>query len=272
MRLIRTIAVFLTILALVGGFVYWSNCVIETEEFEICIETLPEAFAGLRICVLSDLHGRQFGKNNHELLLEVKQANADLICICGDLIDEDEQLKMLPELIGGLCAIAPTYYVSGNHEWQLSEPRQVLERIEALGATVLRNEFAVLEREGQKIVIAGVDDPCGPYDQKTPQTLMEEIGSTCVIMLDHRNHRLEMWQELGADLVLSGHCHGGVVRLPFVGGVFGTDRELFPEFDGGVYEKNGTKLFVSRGLGYTNVRLRLFNRPQVAVLTLVNNS
>jgi len=89
-----------------------------------------------------------------------------------------------------------------------------------------------------------------------------------VIMLAHRNDTISMWSQLGTDLVLAGHCHGGVIRLPLVGGVFGTKRELFPAYDAGLYEKNDTQLFVSRGLGYTNVRLRLFNRPQIAILTL----
>ena len=79
---------------------------------------------------------------------------------------------------------------------------------------------------------------------------------------------MAMWADLDVDLVLSGHCHGGVVRLPIVGGVFGTNRELFPSYDAGLYSQGKTNLFVSRGLGYTNVRLRLFNRPHLPLLIL----
>ena len=87
-------------------------------------------------------------------------------------------------------------------------------------------------------------------------------------MLSHRNDELAMWSELGVQLVLSGHCHGGVVRLPLLGGVFGTRRELFPDYDAGAYRLGGATLYVSRGLGYTNVHFRLFNRPHVPILIL----
>ena len=102
---------------------------------------------------------------------------------------------------------------------------------------------------------------------------MEEIrkqeGDTFVLMLDHRNDRLPMWEALGADLVLSGHAHGGVIRLPFAGGIFGPGRELFPAYDKGLFVgKAGTTLYVSGGLGYSRFKLRLFNRPHLPILTL----
>ncbi len=273
MQIVRRIAFIMMIFALVAGFILWNHCYIELEEITVQVDALPEAFSSMRIAVLADLHGREFGKDNTRLLEHIEAADPDLICICGDLIDSEADVGILPPLISGLSRIAPTYYVSGNHEWQLDDPEALFRSIETLGATVLRNDFVILERNGQRIAIAGVDDPCGPYDQKSPEVLMQELQEVpCVIMLDHRNNRLPMWAELGTDLVLSGHCHGGVVRLPFVGGLFGTNRELFPDYDSGLYEKNGTTLFVSRGLGFTNVKVRLFNRPQIAVLTLVNNS
>ena len=142
----------------------------------------------------------------------------------------------------------------------------------AWGVTVLENEGGVLSRGGAEMVVAGVHDPCGPYDMKTPAALVRELrsarGNDFILMLSHRNDELAMWSQLGVQLVLSGHCHGGVVRLPFVGGVFGTRRELFPEYDAGVYRQDGTTLFVSRGLGYTNVHFRLFNRPHVPIMIL----
>ncbi len=272
MRIVRRSLAFLTVFLLFGGFVLWNNCVIQTEEFAVGFEDLPEAFSGFRIAVLSDLHGREFLSGNRYLLAQVEKSRPDIICICGDLIDDDKELSIVPKLLRGLCAIAPTYYVTGNHEWQLSAKKTLFEMLEDCGVRRLKNDFEILQREGQKIVLAGVDDPFGPRDQKTPRQVVQELPEGFVIMLDHRNDRLAMWSELGADLVLSGHCHGGVVRLPFVGGVFGTKRELFPEYDSGIFEEDGTTLFVSRGLGFTNIRLRLFNRPQIALVQLVNNS
>lgn len=272
MKKIRRLLALLALFALAAGFVYWQNFTLQVEPVELLFESLPPQFDGLRVAELSDLHGRSFGKNNVRLLRALQKARPDMICICGDLFDEKTDLTMLEPLLTGLTDIAPVYYVTGNHEWQVKNLREILQKMRAWGVTVLENEERVLSRGGAEMVVAGVHDPCGPYDMKTPAALVRELrsaqGNDFILMLSHRNDELAMWSQLGVQLVLSGHCHGGVVRLPFVGGVFGTRRELFPEYDAGVYRQDGTTLFVSRGLGYTNVHFRLFNRPHVPIMIL----
>lgn len=272
MKKIRRLLALLALFALAAGFVYWQNFTLQVEPVELFFESLPPQFDGLRVAELSDLHGRSFGKNNVRLLRTLQKARPDMICICGDLFDEKADLTMLGPLLTGLTDIAPVYYVTGNHEWQVKNLREILQKMRAWGVTVLENEGRVLSRGGAEMVVAGVHDPCGPYDMKTPAALVRELrsaqGNDFILMLSHRNDELAMWSQLGVQLVLSGHCHGGVVRLPFVGGVFGTRRELFPEYDAGVYRQDGTTLFVSRGLGYTNVHFRLFNRPHVPIMIL----
>lgn len=272
MKKIRRLLALLALFALAAGFVYWQNFTLQVEPVELFFESLPPQFDGLRVAELSDLHGRSFGKNNVRLLRTLQKARPDMICICGDLFDEKTDLTMLEPLLTGLTDIAPVYYVTGNHEWQVKNLREILQKMRAWGVTVLENEGGVLSRGGAEMVVAGVHDPCGPYDMKTPAALVRELrsarGNDFILMLSHRNDELAMWSQLGVQLVLSGHCHGGVVRLPFVGGVFGTRRELFPEYDAGVYRQDGTTLFVSRGLGYTNVHFRLFNRPHVPIMIL----
>ncbi len=272
MKKIRRLLALLALFALAAGFVYWQNFTLQVEPVELFFESLPPQFDGLRVAELSDLHGRSFGKNNVRLLRTLQKARPDMICICGDLFDEKTDLTMLEPLLTGLTDIAPVYYVTGNHEWQVKNLREILQKMRAWGVTVLENEGRVLSRGGAEMVVAGVHDPCGPYDMKTPAALVRELRSTqgndFILMLSHRNDELAMWSQLGVQLVLSGHCHGGVVRLPFAGGVFGTRRELFPEYDAGVYRQDGTTLFVSRGLGYTNVHFRLFNRPHVPIMIL----
>lgn len=146
--------------------------------------------------------------------------------------------------------------------------------LEARGVTVLSNEFLALERNGDTAVLAGIDDPNGYADQKSPEAVAEEVraayGENAFwMLLAHRNdHFPEQYSLLGADLVLSGHGHGGVIRLPFTDGLVSTDRSLFPSYTAGLYEKNGSTLFVTRGLGNTGPSFRLFNRPEVAVVTL----
>lgn len=259
--------------ALLTGFLLYQNFSIQTQLCHLKLSRLPQGFHGFRVLQLSDLHGRHFGDGSSRLLQEVREAKPHIICITGDLFDEHTELSMLWPLLDGLTAIAPTFYVTGNHEWQVPGLQKLLSSMEALGVHVLANEYTLFERGGDQIVIAGVHDPCGPYDQKSPKELMEEIRrvtgeGTFVLMLAHRNDTLDLWAELEADLVLTGHCHGGVIRLPLVGGVFGSERHFFPEYDAGLFGKGRTVLYVSRGLGYSNVPFRLFNRPQLPLLVL----
>lgn len=274
----RKTAVLLVLTALLAaGFLLWGNCSLQTTETALVSPALPPAFDGLRIVELADLHGRVFGRGRRRLLAAVRRAEPDLICIDGDLFDEHTDLAMLPPLLRGLCAIAPVYYVTGNHEWRVPGLRGILAQMRACGVTVLQDDWRVLRRGEDALVLAGTDDPCGPAERKTPAELIADIRADAgeaafLLLLAHRNDQLPQWSALGVQAVLAGHCHGGVVRLPFVGGLFGTDRRLFPAWDAGLYRQGETALYVSRGLGYTNVHFRLFNRPEVAVIVLRRGS
>lgn len=274
----RKTAVLLVLTALLAaGFLLWGNCSLQTTETALVSPALPPAFDGLRIVELADLHGRVFGRGSRRLLAAVRRAEPDLICIDGDLFDEHTDLAMLPPLLRGLCAIAPVYYVTGNHEWRVPGLRGILAQMRACGVTVLQDDWRVLRRGEDALIVAGTDDPCGPAERKTPAELIADIRADAgeaafLLLLAHRNDQLPQWSALGVQAVLAGHCHGGVVRLPFVGGLFGTDRRLFPAWDAGLYRQGETALYVSRGLGYTNVHFRLFNRPEVAVIVLRRGS
>ena len=274
----RKTAVLLVLTALLAaGFLLWGNCSLQTTETALVSPALPPAFDGLRIVELADLHGRVFGRGSRRLLAAVRRAEPDLICIDGDLFDERTDLAMLPPLLRGLCAIAPVYYVTGNHEWRVPGLRGILAQMRACGVTVLQDDWRVFRRGEDALIVAGTDDPCGPAERKTPAELIADIRAEAgeaafLLLLAHRNDQLPQWSALGVQAVLAGHCHGGVVRLPFVGGLFGTDRRLFPAWDAGLYRQGETALYVSRGLGYTNVHFRLFNRPEVAVIVLRRGS
>lgn len=277
MRRRKTAALLVLTALLAAGFLLWGNCSLQTTETALVSPALPPAFDGLRIVELADLHGRVFGRGSRRLLAAVRRAEPDLICIDGDLFDEHTDLAMLPPLLRGLCAIAPVYYVTGNHEWRVPGLRGILAQMRACGVTVLQDDWRVLRRGEDALIVAGTDDPCGPAERKTPAELIADIRADAgeaafLLLLAHRNDQLPQWSALGVQAVLAGHCHGGVVRLPFVGGLFGTDRRLFPAWDAGLYRQGETALYVSRGLGYTNVHFRLFNRPEVAVIVLRRGS
>lgn len=246
----------------------YCNFAIETDEWIVISDRLPEAFDGLRIALLTDIHGGQLGPDSSTLLAEVKKTDPDYIALSGDLVDADSDLSMLEPLLRGLADIAPTFYVSGNHEWRMDDPEEVFANI-AEYVTVLRNDYLLLEKEGETIILAGVEDPNGYADMETPEYFISRIrekvpGDPYIALLYHRNDILAQWAELKTDLVLSGHGHGGVIRLPFIGGLLGTDRTFFPDNDEGLYTLDRTTMAVSRGLG----GVRLWNRPHLPVVVL----
>ena len=180
---------------------------------------------------------------------------------------------MLSALLPRLSAVAPCVYVTGNHEWRMKDREVWFSLLEKSGVTYLSNRFARLVRGESEIILAGVDDPNGPRDQKTPGKLLREVRAAApdayVVVLCHRNDQLENLANLGADLVLSGHAHGGVVRLPIFGAVFGTHYELFPEDTEGVITRGEACMVVSRGLGGSRrLPVRIANRPEIPIITL----
>lgn len=246
----------------------WCSAQFHKEDWEVASDRIPQAFDGFRITLLTDIHGAAFGKDGEMLLQAVKASNPDILAISGDLVDRHgRNPEALCPMLKGLCAIAPTYYVTGNHEWDRDDTEDLLTMIADCGVTVLRGKWLNLERNGQTVVLAGIDDPNGYKDQTTPKELTDSIrqtGDPYTVMLAHRNNRLSQWAALKTDLVLAGHGHGGVVRLPFVGGLLSVERSLFPKDCEGLYTQGRTVLAVSRGLG----GVRLFNRPHLPTIVL----
>ena len=266
---------FSALAVLAALFLRWDNTALQTTHFDPVFADLPEGFDGCRVAVLGDLHSAYFGEDNQRLLEAVRKARPDYIFLVGDLLDATRAVPAdyAARTAAGLAAIAPTYYVTGNHEWAVGGVPELKDTLGAHGVTVLSNQFTTLERNGDVVVLAGIDDPNGYADQKTPEEVATEIyasyGDPFWVLLAHRNNLFApQYSLLGADLVVSGHGHGGIIRLPFTDGLLSVDRTFFPFYTAGLYEENGSCLFVTRGLGNSGPTFRLFNRPEVAVLTL----
>ena len=167
------------LLALLVLFVYWDNTALRTDSLTYTSTALPTEFDGLRIVQLSDLHNREFGEDNARLYRAVEQAAPDLIFLTGDLVDEYAEAPIpYAKAVGkALSAIAPTYYVTGNHEWAHGNAavEELKTALRESGVTVLSNQFVPLERNGQTIFIAGIDDPNGYADQTTPEELAAKL-------------------------------------------------------------------------------------------------
>jgi predicted MPP superfamily phosphohydrolase len=268
--------IFILIIALLGVLLYDSNTRLVSDGFTLSYQNLPRAFEGYKIVQLSDLHAASFGSGNSQLLGAVEKEHPNIIVITGDLVTYNDSPAVIDTVIGplvkALCRIAPVYYVTGNHEWEYPELRTLLKTLDNAGVTVLRNDYVRLKAGDQQIVLAGVDDPNGPRDKKTPEALIGEIraaeGDPFIVLLEHRNTFLHRFAALDIDLVLCGHAHGGQIRLPGIGGLIDTTRALFPDYTSGIYMEGSTKMLVSRGIGNGTGVPRFLNNPEVAVVTL----
>lgn len=245
---------------------------LQTSEYALSFLSLPEALDGYRIVLLSDLHGASYGRDNRRLARAVQALQPDLIALCGDFADSAGQLPATASLLRQLHGLCPIAWVSGNHDWAggaLPALRRILDRY---GVLRLENRFLSLDWNGARLILAGVEDPNGPADMIRPEALAaqlrEEYPEDFVLWLAHRNDWLEREATLPVDLILCGHAHGGVIRLPFVGGLIGTGRRLGARFESGVYRSGGTTMLVSRGLGRSSPVPRLFNRPEIVLVVL----
>ncbi len=280
----RRVTVLSVLLLLLVGLVAWvihSNTVPALTEISIPAEGLPEAFEGFRMIQISDLHDAEFGKDHAKTLALIRKASPDVIFLTGDMIDGHEErtdVALTVSFAEQAAAIAPCYYVTGNHEGRI--PSETYAELEAalvsLGVTVLHGEAVTLERGGDSITLAGIDSPAfGHVSAEAGDdapSLSELCGEGFTILLAHHPEYAADYAEAGADLVFSGHVHGGQFRLPFVGGVYGPGQGFFPAYDKGLYtipsEEGDTLLYVSRGLGNSGIPIRFSNRPEVIVATL----
>jgi len=261
-RFLLFLLLLTAILLAVTGYNGW----LQTEEIHVVSSGLPPAFDGFRVLLVSDLHGRVFGEGNEALLDAAAAAQPDLIALCGDLLDDKAQIERTADLAEALCAIAPCYYVTGNHEWAAGCVNELSTALTKAGVTVLDDSYVPLQEGEDTIILAGFCDPNGFTSREEQKNLLQTIrvqyADAYILLLNHRNELPETFAELGVQTVLSGHGHGGVIRLPFIGGLLDTDRTLFPQYTSGLYTAGETNLVVSRGLGGT----RILCRPHLPVV------
>lgn len=271
----RGLRIFLVLVLvfLAGGlFFYDQQNRIQTETITVTSDRLPAGFDGYRIVQISDLHGKEFGEDNQRLIDYVRDLEPDLIAVTGDLIHDPAQMTMVKSVAKGLASIAPSYYVTGNHEWAAKVVPQLEELLEECGIHVLSNEYVMLTEGGDQIALVGAEDSNGYADQITVGELADRVrreqGDVYTILLSHRNNHYEQYQEARVDLTLSGHAHGGLIRLPGTDGLVGPKRELWPQYTAGLYDLSYGQMVVSRGLGNQFPCFRLFNRPDVPLVVL----
>lgn len=245
---------------------------LEISRYEVASLKLSESFDGFTIVQLSDLHGAQFGEDGTELVDKVRELAPDIIALTGDFVTDEGDLEAEEKLAPRLTEICPVYFVSGNHEFGSGLAAEVRNIMESAGVKYLSNEYLTICRGEDHILLGGVEDPNAYADMLTPEELAQKMNeaspSAFKILLGHRNYWMEKYPEPPVDLVLCGHAHGGLVRIPGAGGLIGTDRHLFPDFVDGEFNNGNYTMIVSRGLGNSVPIPRIFNRPEIVCVTL----
>lgn len=237
---------------------------------------LPESFNGFKIAHLSDYHNDFIPG----LVEEVRGEKPNIIVCTGDMADDEGDYLPALSLIERLCEISPVFMVTGNHDLWRADYEKMEKDMKAVGAEFLHGERVYLRRGEDKISIAGIDDPFSCEQKRVSDYIKssaDKLGNCdgFDILLFHRANLIDEFSGFGFDVVLSGHMHGGHVRIPFVGGLAapksslsGGESFLFPKYFGGRYEIDNTVMIVSRGLGNPTPFPRVFNRPELVIVTL----
>ena len=271
----RKIGKFLFILAalclLVAAFCWWQNNGLMLTRYTVTLEGLPPELEGLTVVQLSDLHNKRMGEGQSTLLDKVAQAQPDLIVLTGDLVDSvNFRQEPALELARGVAALAPTYFVTGNHEMALpwAEYRALAAELEEAGVILLDDAAVQVSTPGGgTLLLAGLANSSLKDD--TLERMAGEFPEGMVtLLLAHQPQYLEKYAAAGVDLVFSGHAHGGQIRLPLLGGLVAPGQGYFPKYTQGIYRLGDTEMVVSRGIGNSRFPLRLLNRPEVVAVTL----
>lgn len=261
--------------------IYWGNTTVGVTQYTIVSDKIPTDFNQYKIVQLSDLHDAKFGNNHLELVKKVKMIAPDVIFITGDFIDSNRyNLEQSLLLIEGLQGVVPMYYVTGNHEIATNDTERIKNALEKLGVRILSDEAEIVTLdEDSAIVLAGIEDPLSSYldDDEAVAASMNRAfkdvpDDMFKLLLSHRPEQFEVYAERGIDVVFSGHAHGGQFRIPGLGGLVAPGQGFFPTYTSGVYHKGDSRMVVSRGLGNSIIPIRIFNRPEIVVVTLKNEN
>ena len=264
----KVFKILLIIVILTACYLIWENKHIAVTNYSNQSSKLPESFDGFRIAQISDLHNTQFGKDNSRLLEKLNGTEPDIIVLTGDLIDSRRtNIKTALSFAKQAAQIAPTYYVPGNHESRIKNIQSFYTDLESAGVSLLLNEHELIKKGTESICISGVIAPSFTTEADWAAALETSVPDQEIytVLLSHRP---ELFEAYNADLVLTGHAHGGQIRLPFIGGLFAPAQGFLPQYDSGLYVKNTTTMVVSRGIGNSLFPARVNNPPKIVVIEL----
>lgn len=246
---------------------------------DIVIENvnLPKSFDGFKICQISDLHNEVFGKENNNLITMIKKINPNIIVITGDLIDSrNTDINVVLNIVKKINEVAPVYFVSGNHEASIEDYETLKLELINNNVIILENKVEVLNIDNHEINLIGINDAqmnYQPYvsDTEIANNILKDLNydkDKFTILLSHRPEIFDVYVNNEIDLILTGHAHGGQIRIPFIGGIVAPNQSLFPKYDSGLFKKENTSMYVSRGLGNSIIPFRVNNNPELVNVIL----
>jgi len=254
-----TVPVLLVLEIAIIGCCLFQNYHLVTTEYEADLGLEHD----ITVVQVSDLHNQFFGIKQSTLLGQIEKANPDLIVVTGDIVDTTHtSYPIALDFIEGAVKIAPVYYVTGNHEGRLRGAKldEFYAKMRDLGVIFMDDTYI----ETDEYILAGIADSSlgnfsayGSFDDSKP-----------VILLAHEPQYADLYNSLGADIVFTGHFHGGQIIIPGVGGVISPEFEFFPKPYEGMYDHNGTTIVLSRGLGNSVAPVRINNYPELVIVKL----
>lgn len=223
---------------------------------------------GIKILQISDFHDKKVFKNYP--IKQLKKLSPDIVVLTGDLMDEKtKDISNVLDFIGKLVKIHPNiYFVNGNHDWRTGKVNELVSKLKDLGIKVLNNRNEILTIRGIKINLCGVDDYY-THRSNFKSSLKGIDNSKYTVLLSHSPDIVLTQRNLSIDLILSGHTHGGQIRLPFIGAIVSPGQGFFPKYNKGLYEiYNSTMLYIDSGIGTSKLPIRFLNRSQISLITI----
>jgi predicted MPP superfamily phosphohydrolase len=289
LKIIIPAAAAAAVIAALAVYLWCGVNLLQITHYTVTSSKLPKSFDGYKIVQLTDLHSITFGSDNKRLIDKINGLKPDLIVVTGDMMNsENDNGQVFEKLAAVLVKKYPVYCISGNHEEKVQQhPSNHIfanfkSKLLAMGVKYIDNEKVQISRGRSSISLYGLTMPLSYYSSQSDivnngyylsrDRITQRIGNPDKaqfnILLVHSPYFFSSYAEWGADLSFAGHLHGGVIRLPFLGGVISPDLTLFPKYDAGLFKKGGSEMIVGRGLGTSIVSIRILDQPEIVDVTL----
>ena len=286
----KIIFIFIGIFILMYLYIKYNVNTLEVTKYVVENKKVPKEFDGYNIVQISDLHSKLFGENNKKLIQKIKSLNPDIVVVTGDLIDgENNNYNVALDFMKEISKLYRVYYIIGNHEQKSlikkykDEYKDYFNKLHQIDFVNLDNNKVEIVKGDSNINLYGLTVPYSCYkylfdNQETTSIDIDFLEEKLVkvdreqfnILLAHTPFYFDEYEKWGADLTLCGHVHGGIVRLPLVGGLLSPARKFFPKYDLGEYIKNKSTMIVSKGLGGSKVLIRVNCKPEIVNIKLKN--